>query len=73
MTTDNNGKESDRTMIQQNGEQEKDEIQDNLDIRPSSTVTKPVIYVPPRLDQEYYQAEVPDSISDAPSADDIRG
>jgi hypothetical protein len=72
MTTDN-GKESDKTTIQQNGEQEKDEIQENLDHRTSSTVTKPIIYVPPRLDQEYYQAEVPDSISDTPSADDIRG
>lgn len=44
------------------------------DVRNPVTIVKPIIYVSPRLDQSYYQAEVADVSSlIAPSSDTTRG
>lgn len=37
---------------------EEDKPRCTQELRNSSTASKPVVYIPPRLDQEYYQAEV---------------
>lgn len=37
-----------------------DGVKCSQDIRPSTVVVKPIVYISPRLDQEYYQAEIND-------------
>ena len=65
----NNGSESGAQAV----EQEEERAKNNQDVRVPAA-TKPVIYIPPRLDQEYYQAEVAASSSIiAPSLDSVRG
>ena len=65
----NNGSESGVQAV----EQEEDRAKNNQDVRVPAA-TKPIIYIPPRLDQEYYQAEVAASSSIiAPSLDSVRG
>lgn len=54
-------------------EQEEERAKNNQDTRVPAA-SKPTIYIPPRLDQEYYQAEVAASSSIiAPSLDSVRG
>ena len=54
-------------------EQEGERVKNNQDIR-IPVVTKPIIHITPRLDQEYYQADVAASSTIiAPSFDAVRG
>jgi hypothetical protein len=65
----NNGSDSGVQAV----EQEEERAKNNQDVR-APAATKPIIYIPPRLDQEYYQAEVAASSSIiAPSLDSVRG
>lgn len=51
-----------------------DEVKCSQDIRTSTTVVKPIVYISPRLDQEYYQAELNDiSCLAAPTFESARG
>jgi hypothetical protein len=51
-----------------------DEVKSSQDIRTSTAVVKPIVYISPRLDQEYYQAEINDiSCLAAPTFEAARG
>lgn len=51
-----------------------DEVKCSQDVRTSTAVVKPIVYISPRLDQEYYQAEINDiRCLTAPTFESARG
>lgn len=65
---------SDQVVVDVASQHEEERMKCIHEPKSSTTASKIAIYVPPRLDQEYYQAEVLDAVTIvAPSLENVRG